>query len=371
VSEALYIGLMSGTSMDGIDAALLRLSGTTQTLEGSLNYSLPENLQDELRAIAVPGGNEIERMGVLDRRLADQFAQAALQLLTNAGVDPVEVSAIGCHGQTIRHRPEGANPFTLQIGDPNRIAEITGITTVADFRRRDMAAGGQGAPLAPIFHHALFRSRDEERVVLNIGGIANITVLPAAPDGTVIGFDTGPGNTLIDAWARRELGQPFDHCGNWAAGGKTNGLWLQRLCADPFFRKPAPKSTGPEYFNLQWVDSVCTGLPPLEKKDMQATLTALTAETVCQAVKAYAPRCRRLIVCGGGVHNNELMRQLQTLLAEISVEDTSAHGLDPDYIEAAAFAWLAKQALENNPVSLPSVTGAARPVILGGIYPGG
>jgi anhydro-N-acetylmuramic acid kinase len=370
VSENLYLGLMSGTSMDGIDVALLRLDETTQKLEASLHYSLPEELQDELRAIAVPGENEIERLGVLDRRLADQFAQAALQLLQEAGVSPTQVTAIGCHGQTIRHRPEGACPFTLQIGDPNRIAEITGVTTVADFRRRDMAAAGQGAPLAPIFHNALFRSPDETRVVLNIGGIANITILPADPAGAVTGFDTGPGNTLIDAWARKQLGQPFDHSGNWAAGGKVNALWLHRLRADPFFGKGAPKSTGPEYFNLQWVNSVCTGLPPLEKKNMQATLTALTAETVCQAIQEQAPQCGRLIVCGGGVHNDELMRQLKAGLAEISVEDTNAHGLDPDYIEAAAFAWLAKQALASNPVSLPSVTGASHPVILGGIYPG-
>jgi anhydro-N-acetylmuramic acid kinase len=369
VSENLYLGLMSGTSMDGIDAALLRIGKTAQKLEASLHYPLPEDLQGELRAIAVPGENEIERMGVLDRRLADQFAQGALQLLADAGVSAGQVSAIGCHGQTIRHRPEGACPFTLQIGDPNRLAEITGITTVADFRRRDMAAAGQGAPLAPIYHNALFRSRDETRVVLNVGGIANITILPADPDAPVTGFDTGPGNTLIDAWARKQLGQPFDHSGNWAAGGKINALWLHRLRADPFFGKPPPKSTGPEYFNLQWVDSVCTGLPPLEKKDMQATLTALTAETVCQAVKEHAPQCGRLIVCGGGVHNREMMRQLEEGLEGISVEDTNAYGIDPDYVEAAAFAWLAKQALENNPVSLPSVTGAARPVILGGIYP--
>jgi anhydro-N-acetylmuramic acid kinase len=371
VSEDLYLGLMSGTSMDGIDAALLRLGDRAPVLVASLNHPLPEELQRDLRAIALPGNNEIERMGVLDRQLADQFAQAALQLLRDAEADTNEVAAIGCHGQTIRHRPEGAHPFSLQIGDPNRIAELTGVTTVADFRRRDMAAGGQGAPLAPIFHNALFRSAEEDRVVLNIGGIANITVLPANADDAVTGFDTGPGNTLIDAWARKELGQPFDHYGNWAADGKINALWLQRLRADPFFGSPPPKSTGPEYFNLQWVASACTGLPPLEKKDMQATLTALTAESICQAVTEHAPQCARLIVCGGGVHNKELLRQLTIGLTGIEIEDSSAHGVDPDYIEAAAFAWLAKQALENNPVSLPTVTGAARAVILGGIYPGG
>jgi anhydro-N-acetylmuramic acid kinase len=370
VSENLYLGLMSGTSMDGIDAALIRLGEREQKLVAGLHYPLPEDLQRELRAIALPGENEIDRLGVLDRQLADHFAQAALRLLADAAVVVDAVAAIGCHGQTVRHRPDGPYPFTLQIGDPNRIAELTGITTVADFRRRDMAAEGQGAPLAPIFHNALFRSRDEERVVLNIGGIANITVLPADSNAAVTGFDTGPGNTLMDAWARKHLGQPFDHAGNWAATGKVNSLWLQRLKADPFFRHAPPKSTGPEYFNLSWVNSACTGLPPLEKQDMQATLTALTAETVRQAVTEYAPQCDRLIVCGGGVHNRELMRQLQQGLTGIQVENTSDHGFDPDYIEAAAFAWLGKQALEANPVSLPSVTGATHPVILGGIYPG-
>jgi anhydro-N-acetylmuramic acid kinase len=369
VGENLYLGLMSGTSMDGIDAALMRLEGTTKELLASHNHPLPVDLQRELRAIAFPGDNEIERLGALDALLADQFAAAATQLLGQAGISADRVAAIGCHGQTIRHRPDEPLPFTLQIGDPNRIAEAAGITTVADFRRRDMAAGGQGAPLVPAFHEALFRTPDESRVVLNIGGIANITILPADPGMAVTGFDTGPGNTLMDAWARKHLGQSFDRSGNWAAAGKINPVWLHRLRADPFFAKPPPKSTGPEYFNLQWVDSLCAHLPPPPEKDLQATLTALTAETVCQAVAEQAPQCGRLIVCGGGVHNNELMRQLEKGLPGIVVESAAAYDIDPDYVEAAAFAWLAKQALERQPGNLPAVTGATRPVILGGIYP--
>ncbi len=369
MSENLYLGLISGTSVDGIDAVLMHLGEEKRELLAARHHPLPDDLQRELRLIAAPGDNEIERLGVLDALLAEHFAQAALQLLENAQVAAHRVRAIGSHGQTIRHRPDGVRPFTLQIGDPNRIAEITGITTVADFRRRDMAAGGQGAPLVPAFHEALFRSPEETRVILNIGGIANITNLPSDPDGNVSGFDTGPGNTLLDAWTREYLKQPFDRSGAWAASGRVHDTWLQRLCEDAYFRKTPPKSTGPEYFNLQWVRSTCSDLPPLDPQDLQATLTALTSATVCRAITDHAPQCRRVIVCGGGVHNSELMGQLQKGLKGIAVEDTSVHGIDPDYVEAAAFAWLAQQTLERRPIHLPPITGAAHPVILGGIYP--
>ncbi len=370
MSENLYLGLISGTSMDGIDAALMHLGDGKRELLAARHHPLPDDLQQELRLIAAPGDNEIERLGGLDTLLADHFAEAALQLLREAQVGAHRVSAIGSHGQTIRHRPDVARPFTLQIGDPNRIAEITGITTVADFRRRDMAAGGQGAPLVPAFHEALFRSPEESRVILNIGGIANITILPSNPDGHVSGFDTGPGNTLLDAWAREHLNQPYDRSGAWAAGGRIDDTWLQRLGDDAYFHKTPPKSTGPEYFNLQWVRSACSDLSLPDPQDLQATLTALTSTTICRAITDHAPQCLRVIACGGGVHNSELMERLQEDLKGVTVEDTSAHGIDPDYVEAAAFAWLAQQTLERRPIHLPPITGASHPVILGGIYPG-
>ena len=365
----LYIGLISGTSMDGIDAVLMRLNDDGQEMLASHEHPWPEELRKELRAIAAPGENEIERMGILDIQVANQFAKTAWELLKKARIPPEQVSAIGSHGQTIRHHPEGPAPFTLQIGDPNRIAETTGITVVADFRRRDMAAGGEGAPLAPAYHAALFRKEGETRIILNLGGIANVTILPADPDTAIGGFDTGPSNTLLDAWARAYLNRPYDESGAWASSGRVEEKLLTAMLEDPYFYKPAPKSTGPEYFHLGWLRHLLANYPALQQEDVQATLTALTVESIARAIEAEAPGCRRLIVCGGGVHNDNLMRNLQARLAETVIESSAAHGIDPDHVEAAAFAWLARQTLENRPGNLPAVTGAAHPVILGGIYP--
>jgi anhydro-N-acetylmuramic acid kinase len=365
----LYIGLISGTSMDGIDAVLMRLSDEGQEILASHDHPWPEELRQELRAIAKPGDNEIERMGVLDIQVANQFAKAAWELLKQARIQPNQVAAIGSHGQTIRHHPGGPAPFTLQIGDPNRIAEATGITVVADFRRRDMAAGGEGAPLAPAYHAALLRKEGESRVVLNLGGIANITTLPADPDAAAVGFDTGPSNTLLDAWSREHLNRPYDALGAWAKSGQVNEALLAAMLDDPYFYKPAPKSTGPEHFHLGWLRQLLAQHPVAQLEDVQATLTALSVESIARAIEANAPDCQRLIACGGGVHNSNLMQKLEQRLPAMTIDSSAVHGIDPDHVEAAAFAWLAKQTLEGRPGNLPTVTGASHPVVLGGIYP--
>ncbi len=367
--DDLYIGLMSGTSMDGIDAALVDFNGRRPTLIGHCFQSWPESIRDELKKLSQPGDDEIARLGQADIAVAHQFADAVSELLRQTGVDASQIRAIGSHGQTIRHRPDTAHPFTLQIGDPNQLAEKTGITVVADFRRRDMAAGGEGAPLAPAFHAAYLRSPTENRVVLNLGGIANITLLPADPAGRVIGFDTGPANTLMDAWILASLGRPFDEQGDWAAQGQVMDEVLEQLLEADYFRRPPPKSTGPELFNLAWLREQLGDSPHIAPADIQATLCALSSQSIIQAIRQYAPDCDRLICCGGGVKNPLLMAQLERGL-KIPVETTTEHGIDPDQLEAMAFAWLARQTLHGKPGNLVDVTGASHPVILGGIYPG-
>ncbi|MCP4283705.1 MAG: anhydro-N-acetylmuramic acid kinase [Gammaproteobacteria bacterium] len=364
----LYIGLMSGTSMDGIDAALVDFSQREHTVTGFNFTPWPAKAAQDLKQISVPGQNEIDRLGTLDSIVADAFATSAIELLKKYAVHPSRVRAIGSHGQTIRHRPNFSNPFTLQIGDPNRIAEQTGICVVSDFRRRDMAAGGQGAPLVPTYHAARFFNPEESRVILNIGGIANITLLPADPDAPILGFDTGPGNTLINAWIYQNLNVDLDRSGQWAAGGKVDQELLDVMKSDSYFDDPVPKSTGPEYFSRSWLDEHLkkTNLSP---QSIQATLTAFTAETIAEAIALYAPDCSRVIVCGGGVHNNAMMEHLKHRLGNIPLETTREHGIDPEQVESIAFAWLARQTLNGCCGNLPTVTGARHPVILGGIYP--
>ncbi len=358
---------MSGTSIDSIDAILVGFDSTEQHVLAYHEQPWPPELQQKLQAITTPGNNEIDRMGSLDVQVGDLFARAAVELLQKTAIKPGLVRAIGCHGQTIRHRPEGDLPFTLQIGDPNRIAEVTGITTVADFRRRDMAAGGQGAPLVPAYHEWLFRKSGECRVILNIGGIANLTILPADPVTPVLGFDSGPGNILLDRLAHIHLAQPFDRSGAWAASGAIDPELLQKLLSDPYFARPYPKSTGREYFNHDWLDTKLNA--DIKPEDLQATLTAVTATSIHQAIELAAADVARVIVCGGGVHNSELMRQLQERLGKVPLETTSEYGIEPNRVEAAAFAWLAKRTMEHRSGNLPTVTGASRAVILGGIYP--
>ncbi len=367
--SALYIGLMSGTSLDGIDAVLVDLSPPIPQVLAASTLPFDINLRDDLHRLAsghTP--NEVDLLGHLDCALGEAFAAAAIQLLDSSGTAPARVTAIGSHGQTIRHRPGGTHPFTLQIGNPNIIVERTGITTVADFRRRDMAAGGQGAPLVPAFHASCFRTSDESRCILNIGGMANITHLPAAPDAPVTGFDTGPGNVLMDAWINANQGELLDRDGHWAAQGRILHDMLEALLRDEYVRQAPPKSTGREYFCLDWLKQQ-VDLEHFAPADIQATLNALTARSIADAVTQWAPDCQRLLVCGGGVHNRTLLKNLSENLPALKIESTEIHGLHPDWVEATAFAWLAQQTLSGRTGSIASVTGARHDTVLGGIFP--
>lgn len=366
MAEALYLGLISGTSADGIDAALLRFGAEPHILSAH-TYPYPEALRVRILALARSAAQiSLDDYGALDVEIGEAFAAAALALLDKAGVEPSAVRAIGSHGQTICHRPAAAHPFTLQIGDPTVIAERTGIDTIADFRRGDVAAGGQGAPLAPAFHAWAFASR-APCAVLNLGGIANVTLIGA--DGSVRGFDTGPANCLMDAWAARHLGQMRDAGGAWAAGGTAEPALLAGLLDDPYFALAAPKSTGREYFNLDWLEA---RLPAGgDARDVQATLLALTVRSIAAALDPAASGLREVLVCGGGVHNPTLMAALGAALAPATVHSTAAAGVDPDFVEAATFAWLARERLDGRPGNLPAVTGARGPRVLGAIHPPG
>ena len=363
----LFMGLMSGTSADAIDAALISLSGDELEIIDYRQYPLSAELQNSLRS--VNRSSPIDAVSALDCLVGQRFAEAALALLEANHTDATQVLAIGSHGQTVLHLPDESPSRTLQAGDPNRIAALTGIATVADFRRADLAAGGQGAPLAPAFHAWQFRSTELNRAVLNIGGIANITILPADPGAEPPGFDTGPGNTLMDAWIQQRLGRAYDEEGRWAARGSVRQDLLEQALADPWFTALPPKSTGKDDFNLAWLASHIdkTG-SPCRDEDVQATLLELTARSIAEAITAYASDAEELLVCGGGIHNPVLMQRLCALLSGIAVKSTGDYGIDPDAVEAVAFAWLARQRLENIPANLPSVTGASRPVVLGAIY---
>jgi len=365
----LYIGLMSGTSLDGIDVALLDLSARPKLIAAA-TYPLPEQLRSDLLALCLPGNNEIERMGVADRRLGLEFGFAVTQLLRTAAIPANAVRAIGSHGQTIRHRAslevnQGSYPFTLQIGDPNSIAEITGITTVADFRRRDIAAGGQGAPLVPAFHRAVFGGKQASAIV-NIGGIANITGL--SPEGNVIGFDTGPGNTLLDYWIHRHTGARYDRDGAWGQTGTAIPALLEACLYDPYFALPPPKSTGREYFHADWLDRHLAG-KTWQPADVQATLVELTARSITTGITSLPFAVNSVYVCGGGAYNHHLMTRLEALLHPRQLGSTTQIGIAPEWVEAVAFAWLAQQTLHGKPGNLPSVTGAEGHRILGAIYP--
>lgn len=366
----LYIGLMSGTSLDAIDAVLVDFSNDGLQLLSAHTEPLPDALRKTLLALNRPAAGEIARMTQADAELGKHFAQAVNKLLARHNMASSEIRAIGSHGQTIRHNPAADSPYTLQIGDPNTLAELTGITTVADFRRRDLAAGGQGAPLMPAFHAARLRVNDVDRVIINIGGMANITLLPANPDKPVTGFDTGPGNVLMDGWYQRHQKGNFDKGGHWAASGKVDEAFLQRLQRDKFFSLAPPKSTGRDHFDMRWLDRLMKRHGKrLQRKNVQATLCELTASSIASAIHEYAAEAEEVIVCGGGVHNTALMFRLQALLTGKRLLSSEDFDIDPDYMEAIGFAWLAKQTLDGKPGNLPSVTGANHPVVLGGIYP--
>lgn len=377
-TSELYIGLMSGTSLDGIDAALLDLSSQPKLIAAK-TYPLPEQLHADLLALCLPGDDEIERMGVADRRLGLELGFAVTQLLRAAAVPANAIRAIGSHGQTIRHRAslavnEGSYPFTLQIGDPTSIAEVTGITTIADFRRRDIAAGGQGAPLVPAFHRAVFGNNQtgknqngdtQTRAIVNIGGIANITGLGLGND--VIGFDTGPGNTLLDHWIYRHTGAHYDRDGAWGLTGTPIPALLDAFLHDPYFALPPPKSTGREYFHGDWLDHYL-GDKKWQPADVQATLVELTARTIATGITTLPFAVSSVYVCGGGAYNFHLMTRLEALLHPRSVASTTQLGIAPEWVEAAAFAWLAQQTLHGKPGNVPTVTGATGHRILGAIY---
>lgn len=365
-----FLGLISGTSADGIDAALVRFDDDHAHARPTLLHGHTHAWHPELRARLVALGQQaqvltLDDVGELDVRIGHAFAAAALATIRDAGVAPREVVAVGSHGQTLRHQPHGDAPFTLQLGDAHVIAERCGIPVVADFRRRDVAAGGHGAPLVPAFHAATLHDPGEDRAVLNLGGIANLTLLPA--QGTVRGFDTGPANGLMDAWCQRHTGTAYDAGGALAARGRIDGALLARLLAEPWFAAPPPKSTGRDRFHLDWVEAALAGNEA--PADVQATLLALTAHSVAEALHATQPRTRRVIACGGGVHNPQLMAALAQAMPQAVIESSAGHGLDPDFVEAMAFAWLAREHLAGRPGNLPAVTGAAGPRVLGAFYP--
>lgn len=364
-----YIGIMSGTSLDGVDVALVDFATTWPNVTVTKGFPFPTQLVKELTQLCQTQQTSLAFLGKLDHQLGQLYANCVNQLLAQFAISPETINAIGCHGQTIYHQPEGETPFTLQIGDANIIAAQTGITTIADFRRRDMAVGGQGAPLVPAFHQQLFASPDKNRVVVNIGGIANITVL--YPEKPVIGYDVGPGNLLLDGWIYQHKKRAYDKDANWAKQGQVNMQLLQSLLADPYFTLPYPKSTGRELFNLVWLAAKLAPFS-LAAEDVQATLVALTASAIAHEITRLPRRLDlpcELLVCGGGAHNPLIMQQLSLQLHDWRVTTTQQYGIDSDFMEAIAFAWLARQRILGRPSNIPEVTGAYKSVSLGVIYP--
>lgn len=367
---ALFVGVISGTSVDGIDTAILDIEANqTPRLIAAKTFSYPATIESAIHQLIQQPQCSLPALGELDMALGNVYAQAVLNLLLTTEYQSDDIAAIGCHGQTIYHAPYAAHPFSMQIGNANLIAELTGITTVADMRQRDMVCGGQGAPMVPGFHDVMFRHITENRVIVNIGGIANITVLPADKSQPILGFDTGPGNTLLDAWIDHRSGKSYDANGDWAATGNSQPELLQQLLDEAYFSLPVPKSSGRELFHLDWLKQrLAQCSTSYAAEDIQATLLSLTCQTITDAITQYAPDCHRVIICGGGAHNNLLMQTLRNNLQPIAVDTTRDHTLDVDFVEAAAFAWLASRTLNRQTGSIPSVTGAQRASILGGVY---
>ncbi|MGE5171534.1 MAG: anhydro-N-acetylmuramic acid kinase [Rudaea sp.] len=365
----LFAGVMSGTSLDGVDAVVADFApkdGAPCRTLGAAHIPFPTMLRDELLALQQPGANELARAGAAANMLAELYAEAIRRALVEAKVESGDVKAAGVHGQTLRHRPDLG--ITVQLNNPARVAEKSGMAVVADFRSRDVAAGGQGAPLVPAFHAALFARPDRHRVIANVGGIANITDL--APDGTVRGFDTGPGNVLSDLWCARNRGTAFDAHGAWAATGKPNAALLDVLLADPYFQEPPPKSTHRDKFNLHWLEQKLSAAKiDDEAENIQATLVALTARTIADAIRQYAAAAQEVLVCGGGANNKTLMQYLEQELAPRAVGTTADERVPVEQVEALAFAWLAREALAGRPANIPEVTGAKGKRVLGAIYP--
>jgi anhydro-N-acetylmuramic acid kinase len=371
VAPELYIGLLSGTSIDSIDAAILDFSSHQITLLETHSEPIDADLRTQLIDLCSPGDNEIDRLGLLDRQLGLKFAKAVNALLEKTDLKPSAIKAIGSHGQTIRHRPADASrkkdrAFSLQIGDPNTITENCSIATVADFRRRDIAADGQGAPLVPLFHQAAFAKTGINRAIVNIGGMSNVSLL--ASDQKLTGFDTGPGNVLLDSWIRRQQGHDYDRDGSWAASGLIDDELLEAMLEHPFLSRPAPKSTGREDFNLDWLLHLAQKFPGRHPENIQATLLEMTARSISDTLLQTSEPLTEIYICGGGASNLQLMARLQELLLPLPVNTTTQLGIPPGWVEASAFAWFAKQTLEGCPSSNSAVTGAKGPRVLGGIF---
>ena len=365
IPPELFIGIMSGTSLDGIDVCLVQFDPEFILLKSN-TLPFSDSLQDKIKTLTHSGNNEIERMAAAELILTNEYATAVKTVLNQANINAEKITAMGVHGQTIRHIPTTENTpgYSLQLVDPSSLAVASGIPVCSDFRRKDIALGGQGAPLVPAFHQYCFASPTQNRVIVNIGGIANISTLPS-DQSQQIGFDTGPGNTLLDNWFHKHQRGRFDNHGDWARTGNTHNNLLSRLLSDPYFMRTAPKSTGPEYFNLNWLEKYLSENEPLSAEDIQATLTDLTAITIAQAIHASA-QTAEVFVCGGGTHNHFLIERLETHL-KTTTQNTECFGIHPDDVEAVAFAWLAKQRIQLLPGNLPSATGASRTAILGSL----
>lgn len=361
----LYAGVMSGTSLDGIDLVLVE-QATELRLIATHYVPMPEALRQSLLSLCAPGYDELARSAVIEQHWVHLVAEGIQSLLEKALVTPEQVRAIGSHGQTVRHSPREG--FSIQIGNPALLVECTGISVVSDFRRRDLAAGGEGAPLVPAFHETLFAHSEQRRAILNIGGFSNLTLL--IPHEVVRGFDCGPGNVLMDLWIQQQQGKAYDQNGDWAATGQVHAGLLRQLLSDDFFAFQGPKSTGRERFNAAWLQDHLGVLPyTVSSEDVQATLLELTAKTIADALLQASPQIDEVFVCGGGAHNTKLLQRLQALLQPCSVSTTSVLGVDPDWMEAMAFAWLAHCCLEGIPANRPSVTAAKGLRVLGAVYP--
>jgi anhydro-N-acetylmuramic acid kinase len=360
-----YIGLMSGTSLDGADGVLVDFSDSKLCVVASATQAFSSHFRAELLALNTPSNNELHRAALAANQLVEVYAVVVASLLEQTKLTAKDIQAIGAHGQTVRHQP--ALGYTTQLNNPALLAERTGVDVVADFRSRDVAAGGQGAPLVPAFHHSIFGQPDQTTLVLNIGGISNLSILPAS--GSVLGFDCGPGNALIDAWSLQHTGQRYDEAGQWAASGKLIPALLTRLLDEPYFAIPPPKSTSRDLFSLTWLAEKLALFTAHRPVDVQNTLTEFTALACIAGASSYLRSSKEMIVCGGGAFNHYLMQRLQAGLASLKVVTSSVHGLAPLQVEAAAFAWLARQRIKCQPGNLPSVTGAAGLRVMGAIYP--
>ena len=370
MKRELYIGMLSGTSMDAVDCALVSFNNGVPVVHDFESFEIPQPLKTMVSSLIRNETADLKTYGTADILVGRLFAESALTMMQKHNLAPEDITAIGSHGQTIWHQPVADmhnSRFTIQIGDPNTIAHMTKVTTVADFRRHDMAAGGQGAPLAPAFHQAIFGKSSSARLILNLGGIANITVL--SPSHAIgFGYDTGPANTLLDQWIRHSNGQEFDEDGGWAKSGKVNALLLDLMLDEPYFLLPHPKSTGRELFNLSWLQTKLTLLPePCKPEDVQATLLELSALTIAQQITNHLT-AGEILVCGGGIHNRVLMERLTGLLSGFRIASTDQYGLNPDSVEAVAFAWFSQQTMLGLPIDFSPYTGACKPVIAGGIY---